>query len=96
LNAYMSTSQQTFKETRVRALKHIADFERMISAPTNDSLDIDESQEVLMNQSVHNGKLFMIVTLSRCTQRVRKIASVSVLIILAYIVMLFVSAFLPQ
>jgi len=49
-----------------------------------------------MNQSVHNGKLLMIVTLSRCTQRVRKIASVSVLIILAYIVMLFVSAFLPQ
>jgi hypothetical protein len=49
-----------------------------------------------MNQSVHNGRLFMFVTLSRHTKRMLNLASVAVLIILLYIVMLFVSAIFPQ
>ena len=68
----------------------------MIATATNDSLDIDESQEVVMNQPIHSGRLSVFATLHRYTQRMRKIASVAVLIILLYIVMLVVSAILPQ
>ena len=49
-----------------------------------------------MNRPIHTGKLFMFVTLHPSTQRMCKVASVAVLIILLYIVMVFVSAILPQ
>jgi hypothetical protein len=41
--ALLGTSQQTVEETRVRALKDIADAERMTVAPMNDSTGIDVS-----------------------------------------------------
>jgi hypothetical protein len=39
----LGTSRQTVEETRVLALKHIADAERMIAAPMNDSSGFDVS-----------------------------------------------------
>jgi len=41
--ALLGTSQQTIAETRVLALRHIADSEQMTSAPTNDSSSIGVS-----------------------------------------------------
>jgi hypothetical protein len=41
--ALLGTSQQTIAETRVLALKHIADSERMTAAPTDNSSGIDVS-----------------------------------------------------
>jgi hypothetical protein len=41
--ALLGTSQQTIAETRVLALKHIADSERTVAAPTDDSSGIDVS-----------------------------------------------------
>jgi hypothetical protein len=41
--ALLDTSRQTVEETRIRALKHIADAERMTAAPMNDSSSIDVS-----------------------------------------------------
>jgi Sigma-70, region 4 len=39
----LGTSRQTVEETRVRALQHIADAERLIAAPMNDASSIDVS-----------------------------------------------------
>jgi hypothetical protein len=41
--ALLGTSRQRVEETRVRALEHIADAERTIAAPMNDSCGIDVS-----------------------------------------------------
>jgi len=41
--ALLGTSRQTVGETRVRALQHITDAERLIAAPMNDSSSIDVS-----------------------------------------------------
>jgi DNA-directed RNA polymerase specialized sigma24 family protein len=41
--ALLGASRQTVEETRVRALQHIADAERLIAAPMNDSSGIDVS-----------------------------------------------------
>jgi Sigma-70, region 4 len=41
--ALLGTSQQTVEETRVRALQHIADTERLIAAPMNGSSSMDVS-----------------------------------------------------
>ena len=41
--ALLGASQQTVEETRVRALQHIADTERLIAAPMNGSSSMDVS-----------------------------------------------------
>ena len=41
--ALLGASQQAVEETRLRALQHIADTERLIAAPMNDSSGIDVS-----------------------------------------------------
>jgi hypothetical protein len=48
-----------------------------------------------MNRRIHTGNLFMFAIHHRYTQRMLKMPSIAVLIILLYIVMVFVIAILP-